>query len=128
LPAFFGVDDFEGERVIDDTEQVGHLADQFVLNALEVEVAGCPVEDGKNVLEQCGEINIHLSGCGAGLPDSGARSPQAGELLDLVAPQTSIENVRDRRQQILDGLLHATDVGLRHRIAIGFEASGKLRL
>lgn len=42
LPAFFGVDDFEGERVIDDTEQVGHLADQFVWTRWMLKLPGVP--------------------------------------------------------------------------------------
>ncbi len=64
----------------------------------------------------------------AGRPDSVGGAPQAGQLLDLVPPQAGVKHGRDGGQQILDGLLHPADVGLRHGIAVRLEAACQLGL
>ncbi len=65
---------------------------------------------------------------GVALPREHAGFAHDRQAFDLMATETAIEHGRDRGQEILHRVVHAADVRLLYREAIGGEAAGQLGL
>ena len=79
-------------------------------------------------MEQGLEIDGERLAVRAPFPDGFSGPAQRRETLDLRTPQTAVEHVRNRRQEIAHGVLHAADVRLRNGIAVGGQTPGEFAL
>ncbi|CAM5215032.1 hypothetical protein CDEF62S_03011 [Castellaniella defragrans] len=127
LPAF-GFGHVQGEHVVIDTQQLGHLADQLVLYALRGELVGLDVELRQRFLEKFVEVLNQGAALGVALPREHAGFAHDRQAFDLMATEAAIEHGGDRGQEILHRVVHAADVRLLYREAIGSEAAGQLGL
>jgi len=127
LPVF-AVVDLQSQRVVVRLQQLGHLADQLVLHALDREAVALHVELRQHVLEQRGEVHRRIAAQRAALPGSLAGFAQHRQAFDLVSAQTAVQHRRDGGQHVAHRIAHAADVGLRHRVAIGRQPTGEFAL
>ena len=125
--AALGFGQVQGEHVVVDAQQLGHLTDQLVLHTLRRKLVGLDIE-----LRQHFGRNCRSPAAGAAL---GILLPRAltglahdRQPLDLVATEATIEHGWDRRQQVAHRIGHAADVRLLHGEAVGAQATGQLGL
>ena len=116
------------EYVIVDAEQIGHLTDQLILHPLYGKAIRLRVKLHQYIQEERLEVHPGLGIVRMPRPDAVSGLAQHGHTLDLMPAQTAIEDVRNRGQEVADGILHTADVRLLHGVAIRRQALGQLGL
>ena len=82
----------------------------------------------QHFLEKFVEVLNQWAALGVALPREHAGFAHDRQAFDLMATETAIEHGGDRGQEILHRVVHAADVRLLYREAIGSEAAGQLGL